>query len=1632
MLSGGLANARTADITAPEVGAVTPGLVGANVITPFSADFTDNVGVKECLFLFDGRMIGKMQLSQINAASGTSGAAKINYVVPETGEHRALVVCSDNNRNVGNGTETTLMAVSPLTVGAVAPVKFNTNTDVTFSAEYQDIGLLAEVKKCTFEFDGTAIGAMTLIKHDLASGTATLRYRTAVVGPHQARVTCEDDRGNVGQGPVTSLLARNASNIIPPTVSAVSPTSAVMSETVTLSADYSDDQSVMSCNLIVNGSNLGAMDLSAPGAMSGTASFAYVFTSTGDQTAQVVCLDDADNSGTGALTTIAVTGMNAGIYVGQFSPTSVNLNSEATFTASYEELEGAILDYCAFYADYSFVGPMTITRDPASSTGTVSYTIPSDFQWSWGNYPDSYHYVYAECADTTGRMYWEQGSTYIVLLAEAGVPTVSLSAPSSVQLGQTASFTVDYSDDLGIVSCSLFIDDWDLVTPLSMELSDPNGVSGTATYTLPADFSWPFGNSETYHYAMATCTDVESKIGSSYWSLVMLSVPRPTVGPISPTSAPVGTEVTISADYSDQAGVVSCDFYADYTNMGPMTLSAPGGASGTATYVIPADFQWPWGNMNSFHYVAVVCSNASGASNDQNYTYFELTPNPALPVVGQTELDPYAFEISIGVPSTVKVDYADDLGVTECIFIADYTDIGPMTLSAPGGTSGVATYVIPADFQWPYGNDEWSYHYMQSRCSDADGNSTVGSESSAYLTRPVDYAPSAGTVEPTLVVPGRETLLSAPYSDYQGGVTACEFVFDDGSHAAATLSAPGADQGIATLPWTFSGGDNWNVYVVCTDTAGQTGQGELTTISTLIGPPYFVDVPTVFPASVLSPVLNLTVVDDSELVSCTASSHSYNEEISFATSLVKKTWTTNEYALTLTGPEVFWGAYQGIFTGYRNWSVSMNLTCTDALGRSNQILANMAYQLGTDEIQIGLNTSLSGSKGVPKPVSVSYSAPKGIYACRFYASNAEEGRVGAEQGYEPTYRTINQELILTRGSTSGTTETYFIPGTYNAPSVSTIISGETNSAGWLSGTTSLSARCVDLEGNMDEDGGYWWNQDLNPTAPVLSDLAPAWARIDQPRTFTASYSDDQGVTECWLDSNNSATPRVSEAMTLSDVGGVSGTASVTLPAGWSGWTGVIAGTPSAGSHYLPMRCKDADGLWNQKLTQIDLRSPVVLASSIDSAIDWKGNNVIGAAPDAGFADPLVVTFSGTEGSQGSQGPLSQAAMCVIRGYDSDYEYYLNSFECGPEATTFSIDRVLVYDYSRVMGVPANTECSIDGGDYLNCRNYNVFSGLSLGQHVIELRITTPPSVPQPTDRLECSLDGAEFSACASPMTIEGLTAGTHTYQVRAFDEFGTIQATPASMTWIVDMCPPSTSGSAGYQGCSIGIKNTFTLEKLELSTKVSVKTSLWGVRTKLFDYADPAFQALSGKNQPDSSLYPLIYQQNTGRIGGCTSDATGTCYEGVAAPGHYLVIARYFDGESGKYVYVGKDVAAVDFVDMEAAIAATITKQYRNGSFYGYKSDVKFIVTLAATAANTGSVSLTKLAVGDSLWKVVKHEMGTSAKDEAVKQLVRRVAEINQLSIPEWGLPSGTREARSLEIGTSLDWSPLLDFLGRK
>ena len=61
---------------------------------------------------------------------------------------------------------------------------------------------------------------------------------------------------------------------------------------------------------------------------------------------------------------------------------------------------------------------------------------------------------------------------------------------------------------------------------------------------------------------------------------------------------------------------------------------------------------------------------------------------------------------------------------------------------------------------------------------------------------------------------------------------------------------------------------------------------------------------------------------------------------------------------------------------------------------------------------------------------------------------------------------------------------------------------------------------------------------------------------------------------------------------------------------------------------------------------------------------------------------------------------------------------------------------------------------------------------------------------------ECKVDDGNWDDCDSPETLATLADGEHTFRVRATDEAGNTDASPAEYTWTIDTVKPVSEASA--------------------------------------------------------------------------------------------------------------------------------------------------------------------------------------------------------------------------------------------
>ncbi|TAK05214.1 hypothetical protein EPO33_04545 [Patescibacteria group bacterium] len=163
-------------------------------------------------------------------------------------------------------------------VGAPSPDTAVVGAAVSIAASVNDAD--SGIANCSLYIEFLNVGAM-----NVSGGIASKTYVFAEPGVYTVFVFCRDVAGNFASGPNTSVLVSFASGgggAVPLSVGAIAPTSATAGISLTLSASVSS--ALFSCTLVVEGTQRGAMTVSA-----GTASVSYTFENPGSYAVRAQC-----------------------------------------------------------------------------------------------------------------------------------------------------------------------------------------------------------------------------------------------------------------------------------------------------------------------------------------------------------------------------------------------------------------------------------------------------------------------------------------------------------------------------------------------------------------------------------------------------------------------------------------------------------------------------------------------------------------------------------------------------------------------------------------------------------------------------------------------------------------------------------------------------------------------------------------------------------------------------------------------------------------------------------------------------------------------------------------------------------------------------------------------------------------------------------------------------------------------------------------------------------------------------------------------------------------------------------------------------------------------------------------------
>ncbi|QDE70500.1 cell envelope biogenesis protein OmpA [Myxococcus xanthus] len=229
-------------------------------------------------------------------------------------------------------------------------------------------------------------------------------------------------------------------------------------------------------------------------------------------------------------------------------------------------------------------------------------------------------------------------------------------------------------------------------------------------------------------------------------------------------------------------------------------------------------------------------------------------------------------------------------------------------------------------------------------------------------------------------------------------------------------------------------------------------------------------------------------------------------------------------------------------------------------------------------------------------------------------------------------------------------------------------------------------------------------------------------------------------------------------------------------------------------------------------------------STVTVVVDGVTVGTVVADPSGNWSLPVGDTLS--EGphtvSVTAEDEAGNTGTTVTHTFTVDAEPPETMFTSTPPALSNSDSATFDFDSDES---PVTYECSLDGAAFTACTDPVTFTGLDDGEHTLEVRavdgegnvdptpasytwtvdtsapdtliISGPPLADAPGTATfdfdsdespvtyECSLDGAAYVPCTDPVTFTSLAEGSHTLSVRAVDEAGNVDDTPATYTWSV-------------------------------------------------------------------------------------------------------------------------------------------------------------------------------------------------------------------------------------------------------
>jgi large repetitive protein len=451
----------------------------------------------------------------------TSGAAPttVTASVPD-GTHTLTAVARDAAGNAATSAAvpvTVLNDVTPPTVSITAPVGGAMVTGMAMvTANASDNTGVAGVQ---FRLDGVSLGTEdTTAPYSVSWNTAT-----ATNGSHALTATARDAAGRQTTSAGVTVTVSN--DTTPPAVSITAPAGgAIVTGTVTLTANASDNIGVGGVQFKLDGASLGAEDTTAAYSVSWNTTTA----TNGSHALTATARDAAGNVMTSAAITVTASNDTTPPVISAVTVSSLQ-SSGATIGWATNEVSNSEVEYglTTAYGGFSSLDVNLVTAHTMTLVGLA---------------PSTLYHVRARSRDVAGNLGLSADFTLTTL--EGTPPSVSITAPANGStVSGTVTVTASASDNVGVVGVEFRLD----------------GVPGVEDTAAPYSVLWDTtAQSPGSHTLTAVARDAAGNRTTS--AVVTVTVAGPT------------GQLTLGWDASTDASVVGVKVYVGTTS-GVYTVS---------------------------------------------------------------------------------------------------------------------------------------------------------------------------------------------------------------------------------------------------------------------------------------------------------------------------------------------------------------------------------------------------------------------------------------------------------------------------------------------------------------------------------------------------------------------------------------------------------------------------------------------------------------------------------------------------------------------------------------------------------------------------------------------------------------------------------------------------------------------------------------------------------------------------------------------------------------------------------------------------------------------------------------------------------------------------------------------------